>query len=80
MGEGGGGQTCPKTFLGHVCTCDQNFIQIGARVWVSINPLFPTDKQTYLYAHFYIYTKKIEDRYHDQTKMTPSKPNKLSFK
>jgi len=32
MGEKGGGQTCIKTFLGHVGMCVQNFIKIGAGV------------------------------------------------
>jgi len=37
-GRGGGlGQTCTKTFLGQVGICVQNFIKIGAGVWISMN-------------------------------------------
>jgi len=54
-GEGGGGQTCTKAFLGQVGMCMQNFILIGAGVWISISPLH-TNIQTNkdLYAHLYI--------------------------
>jgi len=35
-GPGGGGQTFAKTLLGQVGMCAQNFIMIGAGVWISI--------------------------------------------
>jgi len=35
---GRGGQTCIKTFPGQVGMCVQNFIKIGAGVWISISP------------------------------------------
>jgi len=35
---GQGGQTCIKTFLRQVGMCMQNFIKIGAVVWISIRP------------------------------------------
>jgi len=52
----GGGQTCAKTFLGLVEMSLQNFIRIGAWVWISISPPH-TNRQTgkHLYAHLYIY-------------------------
>jgi len=37
-GGGGIGQTCIKTFLGQVGMCLQNFITIGAGVWIFITP------------------------------------------
>jgi len=38
-GGRGGGPTGTKTFLGQVGMCVQNFIKIGAGVWISISPL-----------------------------------------
>jgi len=51
-GEGAGGQTWTKTFLGQVGMCVQNFIKIGAEVWISLSPPH-TNRQTdkHLYAH-----------------------------
>jgi len=55
-GGGCGGLTCIKTFFGQVEICVQNFIMIGAGVWISISPP-RTNRQTdkHLYAHFYVY-------------------------
>jgi len=51
-----GGVGRGQTFLGQVGMCVENFIQIGAGVWIFISPPH-TNRQThkYLYAHFYIY-------------------------
>jgi len=50
-GAWGGGQTCIQTFPGQVGMCMQNFIKIGAGVWISISP--PRTK--HMHAHFYIF-------------------------
>jgi len=52
------GQTCTKTFLGQVGMCVQNFIKIGAGVWISISPPH-TNTQTNICMPIFIY---IEDR------------------
>jgi len=62
QGTGGGDQTCTKTFLGQVGMCVQNFIKIGAGVWISISPPHTyrwTNKQTNICTPIFIYT---EDR------------------
>jgi len=58
QGGGGEGQTCTKTLLGQVRMCVENFIKIGAGVWISISPPH-TNRQTdkHLYTHFYIYRR-----------------------
>jgi len=57
-GVGGGrGQTCIKTFLRQVGMCVQNFIKIGAGVWISICPTHSnrrTNRQTSLRPFIYI--------------------------
>jgi len=50
---GGGGQTCTKTFLGQVGMCAENFIKIGAGVWISISPPH-TNRQTSVRPFLYI--------------------------
>jgi len=45
QGGGGGGQTWTKIFLGQVGMCVQNFIKLGAGVWISISPPH-TNRQT----------------------------------
>jgi len=55
-GVGEGDQTWIKTFLEQVGMCMQNFIKIGAGVWISINPPHTnrqTNKQTSVHP-FYI--------------------------
>jgi len=50
--DGGGGQTFTKTFVMYV----QNFIKIGAGVWISITPSHTnrqTDKQTSVHPFLY---------------------------
>jgi len=53
-GGGGEGQTRTKTFFGQVGMCVQNFIKIGAGVWISINPLH-TNRQTNICTPIFIY-------------------------
>jgi len=62
-GEGGGGQTWTKTFLGQVGMCVQNFIKIGAGVWISISPSTyqQTDRQTNICMPIFIYIGKISE-------------------
>jgi len=47
--KGGGGQSCIKTFLGQVEMCLQNFIRIGAWVWISISVIFIRVTADYYY-------------------------------
>jgi len=58
--DGGGGkcQTCTKTFLEQMGMWVQNFIKIGAAVWISISPSHTnrqTDNQTFVNSIWYIY-------------------------
>jgi len=65
-GEGGGDQTWTKTFLGQVGMCVQNFIKIGAGIWISISPPHTnrrTNKQTSVRPFSYIDRYRFRPHY-----------------
>jgi len=54
----GWGQTCTKTFLGQMGMWVQSFIQIGAGVWIFINPPY-ANRQRNTYTPIFI---RIDER------------------